>query len=271
MKKYYYNDGKDQHGPFTLDELKAQGIKRDTQVWFEGALDWMQAGEIPEIGLVIPPSINKHQPPPITMKQANESKPLSKKWVYWGIGLFVVFLFFSINTSARFAVLDIIDAVFYSSNTSAYNSENAEVAQVEIENEKASGKAAEKADQENKERMILEEKEKTLRHQINENFQQYFTATVAKATVHAFGGMSEVLLEVKNLTGYHAEEVHIYINYVKENGDIWKSERMTIQNLAQWETRKVQAPGSHRGDKVFSGVEFVVSNALGLDEGYGAE
>lgn len=63
MKKYYYNDGKDQHGPFTLDELKEQGIKRETQVWFEGMGDWLPAKEVPEIAGVLPPPIAATPPP----------------------------------------------------------------------------------------------------------------------------------------------------------------------------------------------------------------
>lgn len=38
MKKYFYTDGNENYGPFTLEELEAQGITRETLVWYEGCL-----------------------------------------------------------------------------------------------------------------------------------------------------------------------------------------------------------------------------------------
>jgi hypothetical protein len=62
MKKYYLHDGTENIGPFDLDELKAKGITKNTQVWCEGMADWKNAGEIEELKsilLVVPPPITK--------------------------------------------------------------------------------------------------------------------------------------------------------------------------------------------------------------------
>lgn len=49
MKKYFYTDGTEKFGPFTLEELKEKNISRETQVWFQELEDWRAAGELTEL------------------------------------------------------------------------------------------------------------------------------------------------------------------------------------------------------------------------------
>jgi uncharacterized membrane protein YhaH (DUF805 family) len=50
MKKYYYLEGGDRKGPFTLSELKlVKGFSAETKVWYQGIADWTRAGDIPEL------------------------------------------------------------------------------------------------------------------------------------------------------------------------------------------------------------------------------
>lgn len=49
MKNYYYTDGKEKFGPFTLEELKGKRITSSTLVWYSELLDWKPAGEMPEL------------------------------------------------------------------------------------------------------------------------------------------------------------------------------------------------------------------------------
>ena len=60
MKKYFYSDGKEKHGPLSLDELKQKNISNDTLVWFEGLDDWKPAGELEEMKPIL-----ELKPPPI--------------------------------------------------------------------------------------------------------------------------------------------------------------------------------------------------------------
>lgn len=60
MKKYFYSDGVNRHGPYTLDELRSKNITRQTKVWFQGLNDWRPAGTIPELS-----SLFDFKPPPI--------------------------------------------------------------------------------------------------------------------------------------------------------------------------------------------------------------
>ena len=51
MKKYFYSDGNEKHGPLSLDELKQEKITNDTLIWFEGLDDWTKAKYVLELEL----------------------------------------------------------------------------------------------------------------------------------------------------------------------------------------------------------------------------
>lgn len=67
MKKYFYADGKEKHGPLSLDELKRQDISNKTLIWFEGLDDWKLAGELDDIKPILelntPPLSNLEKKP----------------------------------------------------------------------------------------------------------------------------------------------------------------------------------------------------------------
>ena len=73
MKKYYFNDGTSQQGPFTPEELKEKNITAETPVWYDGLPDWTTAGQLEELK-----DIFVHTPPPFhaTVKSTvEEVKP----------------------------------------------------------------------------------------------------------------------------------------------------------------------------------------------------
>ena len=61
MKKYFYSNGQDKEGPFTIEELKIEDIKPDTLIWHEGLEDWTPAIDIEEVKLILelnPPDVS---------------------------------------------------------------------------------------------------------------------------------------------------------------------------------------------------------------------
>ena len=67
MKKYYYSDGTNKFGPFTIDELKDKNITKDTLVWFQGLSEWLPAHNFSELNSIFVPS-----PPPVAGNQTNQ-------------------------------------------------------------------------------------------------------------------------------------------------------------------------------------------------------
>lgn len=49
MTQYYYTDGKERYGPFTIDQLRERNITSDTLVWKEGMPDWATANQLNEL------------------------------------------------------------------------------------------------------------------------------------------------------------------------------------------------------------------------------
>lgn len=73
MKSYYINNGNENGGPFTIEELKLQDISTATLVWYNGMDEWKYAGEIEELQFLF-----KIVPPPIKPSQ-QISKPVDRK------------------------------------------------------------------------------------------------------------------------------------------------------------------------------------------------
>lgn len=75
MKTYFIHDGKEQLGPFTIEQLKTKGISRKTMIWFEGMDSWKEAQSIDELKdliLTTPPPFEKQN-------QVNETFEKAKK------------------------------------------------------------------------------------------------------------------------------------------------------------------------------------------------
>src|SRR5687767_2845066 len=65
LSQYYYSNGKERFGPFTMDQLRTKNIAFQTLVWKEGMTDWVQAGKMIELQpLFYPPQISAPPPPP---------------------------------------------------------------------------------------------------------------------------------------------------------------------------------------------------------------
>ena len=50
MSLYYFHDGKEQSGPYTVEELKGKPISSETPIWRIGLTNWVKAGELEELG-----------------------------------------------------------------------------------------------------------------------------------------------------------------------------------------------------------------------------
>ena len=67
MKKYFYIKDESKIGPFNIEDLKLEGIKRDTLIWFQGIKNWTKASEVTELC-----ELFIHLPPPIPNVQTKK-------------------------------------------------------------------------------------------------------------------------------------------------------------------------------------------------------
>ncbi|MDP1811746.1 MAG: DUF4339 domain-containing protein [Sediminibacterium sp.] len=67
--EYYYSDGLNQYGPFTIDELKDKNVAQTTLIWYKGEDIWKPLQEYPELMLQLSDYIeqpaNASVPPPL--------------------------------------------------------------------------------------------------------------------------------------------------------------------------------------------------------------
>ena len=80
MKTYFINNGNENGGPFTIEELKLQDISRATLVWYNGMDEWKYAGEIGELQFLF-----KVTPPPIKPVQKNSSPLMTEPRTILGL------------------------------------------------------------------------------------------------------------------------------------------------------------------------------------------
>lgn len=68
MSLYYFHDGKEQSGPYTVEELKAKPISSETPIWREGLTNWVKAGDLEELGRNVKPLPPPYLKPSIAEK-----------------------------------------------------------------------------------------------------------------------------------------------------------------------------------------------------------
>lgn len=70
MSQFYYSDGKERYGPFTIEQLKERNITSETLVWKEGLADWVPARNLADLQSLFsadasfaPPAAAPYAPP----------------------------------------------------------------------------------------------------------------------------------------------------------------------------------------------------------------
>lgn len=111
MKLYYFAEGGQEKGPFTIEELKGHKIKSSTLVWTEGMDEWEKGGSIPELSKIIVPS-----PPPLPSGNLHISDVrnsldgydiTSKRYsVLTYIGIFLIVLYATVLYLLKFEIND---------------------------------------------------------------------------------------------------------------------------------------------------------------------
>ena len=56
MEQYYYTDGTERYGPFTIEQLRERNITGSTLVWKEGMADWLPASQVTELQSLLTPA-----------------------------------------------------------------------------------------------------------------------------------------------------------------------------------------------------------------------
>ena len=122
MKQYYIYDNNQQHGPYTMDQLRAMPLRPDMLVWYEGLAQWMRCDQVQELQVIFPPAPPTMQPamPPVVQPQMAipvmqvYQPPVKKKSVVGKVLATIVVLVIAVSLGALY-----IDSI---SSSSSYGS-----------------------------------------------------------------------------------------------------------------------------------------------------
>ena len=239
MKNYYIVKNETSVGPFSLDQLRNQGILPNTKVWCEGMPDWVEARMLPELIPLFP--VFAASPPPIRTYKKNRHNKITPfgKTVLIASLLLVLILGYKIIVGQFLTVST--HAEFGNSNDNGTNNENTLAARNDE----------------------LEKRKTYLRGQ----WRDLIKIEIIQASYKNFGGMSDVYVVAKNNMEYDVDFILFEADYILENGSIWKTRKFAIKNipangLSEW----LQIEGSHRGKTIKFNLINVGCKAIGLNE-----
>lgn len=118
MTQYFYSDGLEKHGPFSLEELRAKKLDRKTLVWHHPRETWIPAGQYPELQDFL-----SEDPPPVNPRTSYTASASSERRVprTWLVESILVTLFCCLP----FGIVGIVNAARVESRHSCGDFEGA--------------------------------------------------------------------------------------------------------------------------------------------------
>ena len=276
IELYYYHDGLKQCGPFTKEELKQKGIKKDTLIWHKNFTYWQKAELIPKLKELFKkdiasktsdkiPAVNT--PPPFSPKYIKEVRiavlPRRSKilmLISAVLGLLIITGIFAAkyrkdeaNYQAQAAISGIELGKGQENLTSGTDPQIA--VEKMLEEFEMNGKKKEK---EEEKEIELNKNKKAVRN----NFRDYITVKENKYTHKEIGGIYDLSIKVSNTSKFPIDIVEVCISYIKANGNIHKVEKIYFENINPGSAISLKAPNSERGKKVSLAITSITSRSI---------
>lgn len=264
MEEYYFSDGENQFGPFTLDELKNQKITKDSLIWYEGLDNWIKANEIENLKTLFkatPPPLQKIQtpkveipviPPPIkSLNDTFKSKPFVEKEIREEVKASKQ----KLDNVAKY-ILGIFGFIIlcFMIYRYGFNSKSDSV----IETQQAINQAVEQTKIQTRaetEQSIANQQQKEANQEIaSENERQEIISAlnkvkeeIANVSWGGFGGASDIQIKMNNPTKLSFKYIKVEVSYVKESGELHKTEEVIFYDVTPYSSQLENAPNSDRG------------------------
>ena len=259
MRQYFIHNGQNEEGPFDIEQLKLQPLKKDTPIWYEGLENWTTASEIEEIKYLFvtkptPPPLAKSTPPKI-QPQTYDSTSVDNTQSTKKKSLLIPIVIGSIVL-----IGSIIGLVAYqnSKNSSTIDTLQEKVAtQEQVLQTQQSEEASKEAE---RQRINIANTEKNKKYR--NNWSDYISATSNRYSYREIGGIFGLEVVVTNNTEYMIDEVEVQVGYVKENGDYFKSETVRVYNVPANSSKSQTAPDSERGKTVEMTINGITSKKM---------
>lgn len=248
MRQYYINKNGANLGPYTLDQVKQQGILPNDLIWFEGASSWAEARTIPELNSPAPTI-----PPPINEK-VTQSSGFWKYATISAVALMIVMAFWALNNKeAEQQPITTNDSIENSNGTMAVDVVTSPSTEDYPPDEVIGGEVDIKEPSDRKE-------------YLRQHWRDLVKIEIVDAKYDNFGGMSDVFVVAKNGMEYEIEKLIFEAEYILENGNIWKSRMFQLENIpASQNSLILQIEGSHRGKTIKFKMINIVCKGIGIN------
>jgi hypothetical protein len=243
--KYFIHDGQSELGPFTLDELKAQRVSPSTHIWYEGLAGWTTIGNVPELKQHL---FSSEMPPPFQSSYSSEKSsftpppphetaymhPYPEKKSSFNKPVIITLVVIGV----------IVLAFLYRSN-----SDKSEVMAAVKETQNREDYEATRIASENKKYRAFWEK-----YILIEPGDIYVNYTL--------GGIDKFNVFVTNKTERYLDQVDVLVSYILKNTRVYKTEVISLFNIAPGTRESAPAPESSRGMNVKIEVRKILSKSM---------
>lgn len=251
MSTYYFHDGRNEVGPFSIDLLKKQKLTRNTPVRQDGSDSWLPAEKIPGLKEIVAPRKIKRPKDivPVVIERVADFKQRRPKTLY--ACLFCI------------ALLAGISIYSLKQGSTKENLKKDTVTNVGIEKEfdhpsatfAVAGIAP--SDKSRKEE-VKEDKEKETRLRWN----KLISATNSNYGIGFFGGIKDLKIIVNNRSDYPIDEAIVNVTYIKASGGVWKVKPVAVYDIPSHENKEQSVPDVGRGKKVTVSIKKIVSRKM---------
>ncbi|MBW8687939.1 hypothetical protein [Chitinophaga rhizophila] len=94
------------------------------------------------------------------------------------------------------------------------------------------------------------------------NWKQFISVNTSDYRTGLLGGIKDLKIVVRNQTEYPLDQVEVSVQYMKANGDIFKTERYSVHDVPAKGSRSVDASSSRKGQKVALKLESITSQPM---------
>lgn len=258
MRAYYLYDGTNEVGPFTIKILKKQKLTRSTLIRQDGTDTWVPAEKLEGLKEIVAPQKIKRAKDiiPMLMESTAAFKQQRPKTLYailFCMALLAGFSIYSIDKEERkelpqgsavalptsMATVQQLMPII-SSALPAGITEKKEAVTVAVKE------------------IPKEDNEKAARHRWN----KLFTATNSNYGIGLLGGIKDLSVIVTNKSDYPVDEAVAKVTYIKANGEVWKSQLVTIYNVLAGDSKQQPVPDVGRGKKVTITLQKIISKKM---------
>lgn len=94
------------------------------------------------------------------------------------------------------------------------------------------------------------------------NWKQFISVNTSDYRTGFLGGIKDLKIIVRNQAEYPLDNVVVSVQYMKGNGDVFKTEQYTINDVPAKGTKSVEASASRKGQKVSLHLQSITSQAM---------